>query len=123
VTRQNPINLLECRPERAVAFEGETERIVLLRPRFLRGPLAWWLQPLLRRPFFRVHLDDVGSFVWSRCDGRANVAEIADAMEVRFGERVAPAIDRLQIFLRQLEAGHLIRMHLPSLTPSPPLAE
>jgi hypothetical protein len=60
-----------------------------------------------------VHLDEVGSFVWQRCDGQATVAEIAQAMEQRFGARVAPALERLALFLRQLEGGRMIRMHLP----------
>lgn len=108
-----PANLLECRPEPVVTAEPDGERIVLLRPRFLRGPLAWWLQPILPHPYLKVHLDEVGSFVWQRCDGRTTVAEIAEAMEAEFGARVSPAIDRLAVFLRQLERGKLIRMQLP----------
>ena len=121
------VNLLACRPERAVDAEQDGVRVsdygggdgeaaslyVLLRPRFLRGPFAWWLQPRLRNPYFRVHLDAVGSFIWARCDGRTTVAEIADAMEAQFGAQVTPVVDRLQIFLRQLEEGRMIRMHLP----------
>jgi hypothetical protein len=106
-------NLLECRPERAVDAEVDGELYVVLRPRYVRGPLAWWLQPRLRHPYFRVHLDAIGSFVWDRCDGQATVAEIAAAMEERFGGSVAPVLDRLQIFLRQLEQGRMIAVHLP----------
>jgi hypothetical protein len=106
-------NLLECRPQPVVTAEPDGERIVLLRPRFVRGPLAWWLQPILPHPYLKVHLDDVGSFIWQRCDGRTTVAEIAEAMEAAFGERVSPAIDRLALFLRQLERGRLIRIQLP----------
>ena len=118
------VNLLACRPERTVEAERDGlsvsdygracgELYVLLRPRFLRGPFAWWLQPRLRNPYFRVHLDAVGSFIWARCDGRTTVGEIADAMEAQFGAQVTPVVDRLQIFLRQLEEGRMIRMHLP----------
>jgi hypothetical protein len=111
------VNLLACRPERAVEAQQDGgcdgERYVLLRPRFLRGPFAWWLQPRLRNPYFRVHLDAVGSFIWARCDGRTTVAEIADAMEAQFGAQVTPVVERLQLFLRQLEEGRMIRMHLP----------
>lgn len=105
-----PADLLARRPEPAVAAERDGERVVLLRPRFLRGPLAWWLQPVLPHPHFKVHLDEVGSFIWERCDGKTTVAEILAAMEAHFGERVTPALDRLALFLRQLEGGRLIRL-------------
>ncbi len=111
--RAPSVNLLECRPERTAQAEMEGDRVVVLRPRFLRGLLARWLQPLLRRPYFRVHLDAVGSFVWLRCDGSTPVGQIAQAMEEHFGKQVAPAVDRLALFLRQLEQGQMIRMHLP----------
>jgi hypothetical protein len=112
--RAQSVNLLECCPERAAQAEMEGDRVVVLRPRFLRGLLARWLQPLLRRPHFRVHLDAIGSFVWLRCDGRTRVAEIALALEEQFGETAAPAVDRLALFLRHLEHGQMIRMHLPN---------
>jgi hypothetical protein len=114
-----PANLLECRPEPLVGCERDGERVVLLRPRFVRGPLAWWLQPILPHPHLKVHLDEVGSFVWNRCDGRTTVAEIAAAMETELGERVSPALDRLALFLRQLEGGRLIRMRLPEADDDP----
>ncbi len=113
MTTQPDDDLLGCRPERAVEAELDGERVVLLRPRFRRGPLAWWLQPLLKRPHLKVHLDEVGSFIWSRCDGETTVGELIRAMEEHFGERVAPAEARLRLFLSQLQRGELIRLRLP----------
>jgi len=107
--------LQRCRPERAVQAEEQEDHVhvVLLRPRFQRGPLARWLQPRLRRPFFRVHLDEVGSFIWGCCDGKTTVAQIGEAMAARFGERVAPAAERLSVFIVQLQRNGLIRLLLP----------
>ena len=102
--------LLGSRPERMVEAEPEGERFILLRPRFQRGPLGRWLQPLLKRPFFRVHLDEVGSFIWGRCDGETTLAELAEALEAQFGDRVAPATDRLLVFVSELRRGGLIRL-------------
>jgi hypothetical protein len=89
------------------------DRVVLLRPRFVRGPLAWWIQPALKRPHLRVHLDEVGSFIWQLSDGTLSVGQIADALEERFGDSVAPALKRLRLFLRQMEGGRLIRLRWP----------
>lgn len=108
-----PIEFLQSRPERAVDAEQEGELVVLLRPRFQRGPLRRWLQPLLRRPHLRVHLNEVGSFVWGRCDGGTTVAEIAEALAARFGDRVNPALERLTIFVSQMQSGGLIRLLPP----------
>jgi hypothetical protein len=107
-------DLLASRPEQAVQAEQDGELVVLLRPRFQRGPLARWLQPLLRRPYLRVHLDEVGSFVWARCDGQSTLAEIAEALAERFGERVSPARDRLSLFVSQMLRGGLIRLLAPT---------
>jgi hypothetical protein len=116
-------NLLLCRPERVFADEMDGERVIVLRPRFLSGPLAWWLQPKLRSPYYRVRLDDIGSFIWQRCDGQTTVEQIAQALDAHFGEQVSSVIERLQLFLRQLEEGSMIRMHLPDEeTTSPRIA-
>lgn len=109
-----PDELLRSRPLRLVDAEQDGERYVLLRPRFLRGLLARWLQPVLRRPYFRVHLDEIGSFVWARCDGETTVAELAGAMEEHFGARVSPALERLRLFLDQLQRGSMVRLHPPA---------
>jgi hypothetical protein len=114
------VELTEYYPERVVGSEPDGELVVVLRPRYLRGPLAWWLQPRLSRPYFRVHLDGIGSFVWKQCDGRTSVAQIAAAMEDHFGEQEAQLFQRLVYFLRELERGQMIRMlEQPAEQPGP----
>ena len=105
-----PEQLRGCYPVQSVGSEVAGELVVLLRPRFMSGPLAWWLQPRLARPYFRVRLDAVGSFIWDRCDGNTTVGQIAAGLEERFGDEVTPAMDRLRIFLRQLQDGQMIRV-------------
>ena len=87
-------NLLCCRPVRRVEAEEEEDHVVVLRPRFLRGPLAWWLQPRLKRPHFRVKLDPIGSFIWRHCDGETTVAQLAQDMEQEFGDGAEQAVER-----------------------------
>jgi hypothetical protein len=109
-TKQQRVDLLDLYPERAVDSELDGDSVVVLRPRFMSGPLARWLQPRLRRPHFRVHLDELGSFVWNRCDGRTTVGEIATEMEQHFGDQAEQAMQRLQRFLAELQRGKMIRL-------------
>ena len=50
-----------------------------------------------------MQLDDYGSFVWSRCDGRHTLGQIAEALAARSPEPPADLSRRLGLFVRQLE--------------------
>jgi hypothetical protein len=116
--RKNQLDLIQCFPQRAVGAELDGELVVVLRPRFMRGPLARWLQPRLKRPYFRVHLDTLGSFVWNHCDGETSVAEIAEAMarELSVKDQV---VQRVVFFVRELERGKMIRVLERPVGPPP----
>ena len=104
-----PPNLLDLAPVRLVESERTPEdRAILLRPKFTWKPLAKLLQPRLPRPYFKVHLDEIGTFVWDRIDGQTTVGVIADAAREHFGERIEPVYERLKQFLYQLESGKFI---------------
>ncbi len=114
--QQPPADVNDCCPEQAVGWQPDdknSELIIVLRPRFISGPLAWWLQPRLSNPHFKVHLDAVGTFVWSRCDGKTKVSAIAIAMQEHFGDDFEQTELRLQRFLFELERGKMIRMIVP----------
>ena len=104
----------ELRPRRACEHRererGDGEmRVTVLKPRIR----SRWLLRLLRgwEPApYRVHLDDVGSFVWRRCDGEHTLAEIGRALGETFGERVEPIDERLPRFVHQLERSQLITL-------------
>ena len=93
----------------AVEATADGDLMVLLRPRHLRGPLAWWLQPHLRNPYFKVHLDPLGSFVWNHCDGQVTVEEIIGQMETEF-DAEDQLLQRVVYFLRELERGQMVRL-------------
>ena len=95
-------------PRRACEWRDDEDRVALMVPRMGRGRLGRGLSRLLRSRPYQVHLDDVGSFVWRRCDGSATVAEIAGAMHDAFGEKIEPVEDRLVSFLQQLLRGHFL---------------
>jgi hypothetical protein len=104
-------NLLDLKPVRLVGDERSPEdRAVLLRPKFVWKPAARLFQGRLRHPFYKVLLDDIGTFVWDRLDGDTTVGEIADAARDHFGERIEPVYERLRLFLQELETGKFIRI-------------
>jgi hypothetical protein len=84
----------------------------------MKGPLARIVQPRLRRPFVRITLDEIGAFVWERCDGSKTVGEIVEEMEAHFadeqtGEPMENAVERMQLFLQQLVTGGMVDLMYP----------
>ena len=82
--------------------------IVLLKPKFELAFLKKYVLPRLKKPYFKIKLDHVGSFIWEHCDGSLRVKEIAKNLKDKFGEDVEPLYDRLALFLQSLEKNHLI---------------
>ncbi|MFH0799736.1 MAG: PqqD family protein [Pseudomonadota bacterium] len=100
--------------KKAIGWEdGPDGGAVLLVPRFRKGPLARWLQPRLPRPFIRVKLDEIGSFVWRALDGGTPFQKVALAMKEKFGDRVEPAEVRLKTFLTILYKDKFIELLVP----------
>ena len=63
--------------------------------------------------FFRpkvsyIHLDDLGSFVWSRLDGKTQTADIVSAVEKQYGNEAQPTEERLLRFLGTLKENGFI---------------
>lgn len=115
---KEPRNLYDLRPRRLVEWEtGKDNRVTLLIPKFSKGILARTLQPRLRRPLFRINLDEFGSFVWLSCDGNADVRSIGEEMMHKFGPAAEPVFDRIGQFLRQLEGSKFIDFQDSSTKP------
>ncbi len=107
-------NLYELRPRRLVEWEqGQDQRVTLLVRKFRKCFLARVLQPRLRRPLFRINLDEFGSFVWLSCDGDTDVRSMGEQMRNRFGEVAEPVYDRISRFLQQLEHSQFIDFPAP----------
>lgn len=108
------INYLDCVPKRNVEFEkGDDGRVVILRPKFLKGPLAKYLQPHLKRKFFRVRLDEFGSATWEAIDGARTIGQISDLLFERFGEGVEPRYERCAKFIGSLHRGAMVSLEMP----------
>lgn len=102
-------NLLEMTPVRTVSWETDSrDRIVLLKPKFKWPWLKKHLLPRMKRPHYRIQLDDKGSFIWRRCNGKNTVGELAEMHTGKFGEDVEPLLERLALFLHSLEKNGFI---------------
>ncbi len=108
-SKERTINLLELVPVRTISWEKSQEGlVVLLKPKFRHSFFVKHILPRLKKPHYKIKLDSIGSFVWERCDGRRTVKELAESMSQEFGENVEPLLDRLTLFLQNLEKNRFI---------------
>ena len=75
-------------------------------PKFRRKWGNWFCRLLHRSTYIPVNLDEIGSFVWEKCDGEHSFEEILNGLEKNFGGEKMDK--RLRKFLHQLERGGLI---------------
>lgn len=102
-------NLLDLIPVRNIKWEKkEGSLIVLLKPKFKHPFLKKHILPRLKRPFYKIKLDSVGSFIWENCNGNLTVKELAENLKNEFGDKVEPLYDRLALFLQSLEKNGFI---------------
>jgi hypothetical protein len=87
----------------------EGDLVVVQIPRF-RSRWMGWLQRRLKKPYFQLHLDKIGSSVWLACDGESTVSDIGKRLKERFGDDIEPLWDRLALFIRQMRSGKLIEL-------------
>lgn len=108
VEKQN-MDFLESRPKWNRQWE-ESERglAVILIPKFGNHAIGKWLMAHMNRPNYRLKLDEIGSFVWERCDGHKNVREIGQKLSKQFGDKVEPVYERLHLFFKSLERNQSI---------------
>ncbi len=82
---------------------------VILIPKFGDHRLGRWLMQRMARPYYRLNLDKVGTFIWQRCDGSNRVGEIGRQLSEEFGDQVEPLYERLQLFFVSLERTSSIK--------------
>ena len=107
-TKKGGENLAEKIPVRSdkISWDTDGDGIVTIHVEN-RGVMKRITQFLLRQPkVSHIHLDEIGSYVWSLIDGESTVAEISRPFEDHFGERVHPTYERLgQYFSTLVSCG------------------
>lgn len=58
----------------------------------------------------KLELDEIGSFVWQKCDGTLSIQEIVESVREEFGESAAPAEKRVDLFLTKLAQNDMIKL-------------
>jgi len=102
-------NLLDLIPKRLRQWEkGENDKIVILIPKLRGKLLSKWLLPKLKKPYYKVKLDDFGSYIWEQCDGSKTVEQIALNLRDQFGQQVEPVFERVCLFFEKLAKGQFI---------------
>jgi hypothetical protein len=105
-----PLNLLEMVPEKFGDWvRNDGGLAVILKPKFSSRLLRRYLVPRLKKPNFKISLDEKGSFLWDQIDGHRSVKELGLLFKNRFGDEAEPLFDRLGLFLQQLERNRFIR--------------
>ncbi len=92
-------------------WEEREGKVVLKKPKVRSKFWRKLLLPLFfgNRPFYYIHLDEIGSFVIRLCDGKHSLIDIEKALQLRFG----PMEDlerRLGLFMAQLLKADLIEI-------------
>jgi len=107
--KKKSINLLDLVPIRNIKEEKQEDGlIVLLKPKFKHPFLVRHLLPRMKNPYYKIKLDEKGSYIWELCDGQLTVKELAKILKNKFGNELEPLYDRLSFFLHNLEKNRFI---------------
>ena len=105
------LNLLDLVPVHNIDWEQEGDGLVsLLKPKIQIPFLAKLLLHRMKRPYYKIKLDEIGSHFWEHCNGRNSIAEIAALQEQKFGDKVVPVYERIGKFLQTLEHHKFITL-------------
>ncbi len=103
-------NLLELIPVRNIKWKTDLqEKVILLKPKFKNPFLVKHLLPRMKHPYFKVKLDEMGSYFWKNCDGKKKIKEIASLHKKKFGDKAEPVLERISLFLQNLEKNNFIK--------------
>lgn len=74
----------------------------MLIPKFGQHFFGRWMLARMQKPTYRLTLDEIGSFIWERCDGTHTIEQIGNEMAAKFGDRIEPVFERLGLFFQRL---------------------
>ena len=99
---ENYLEYIPCHnPE--IKWEMDKEgNVVILQEN--KGFFCFITQKLLGKPkISKIHLDEMGNFIWPILDGEKNIIKLAELIESQFGEKASPVYDRLVTYIDTLD--------------------
>ena len=104
-------NLLDLIPEKLCESEvNEEGRVTILAPRFKSKLGKKIFEPIVKNKYVRIHLDEIGTFVWNEIDGQKDVFELSKLLKNEFGEKVEPVYERIGKFIAIMKVNGFIKL-------------
>jgi len=104
------VNLLDLIPKKILEDEqSEDGNVTVLKPKFKNMLMFKYVIPKLKSPFYKVKLDEFGSYVWKLMDGKLTIEEIGRKLQENFNEDIEPVYERLSIFIQSLQRYRFIK--------------
>lgn len=101
---ENNLDMNTIIPVQNVNFEIEVDNTVtLLKPKFTSNFSIKYIIPRMKYPYYKIHLDEVGTTVWNAIDGSLTAVEIGEKIKEELGEKIEPVFERLGLFLAKLK--------------------
>lgn len=75
---------------------------------------SWLTRKLLpkpKNPSQKVHLDEIGTFIWLKFDGTCTLKEICEAAQEKFGDKVEACQERTVLFAQQMFKRNFIKVY------------
>jgi len=88
-------------------FVEESGLVNVLIPKFKSNFFKSFV-PRNKSQHITINLDEFGSATWLLIDGKTNVGDICKELEIKFGERIHPVVERITKYLTLLYSNKLI---------------
>lgn len=106
-------NYLDYIPMKNPELDSETDEdgnVTILQEN--KGFFYFITQKLLGKPrISRIHLDEMGNFIWPLIDGKRSVYDIAELVKAEFGDRAEPLYNRLVTYMGTMESYGFVLMN------------
>lgn len=104
--KKNSENYLERKPIRTKNLNWTVgEKGIITLEQENTGFINHIFQKLLKKPKISyIHLDELGSFVWTLTDGTKTILEMGEPVKEKFGENAEPLFERLAKYFQILES-------------------
>lgn len=106
---ENYLDYIPVHSDRFTFDTDDTGKVTIFQEN--NKPFDWILQLIANKPkVSQIHLDTMGSFIWTLMDGENTVYSISRKVSEHFGETAEPLYDRLVKYIQILESYGFIRL-------------